>query len=91
MSITKDEKTHLIGEYGRVTGDTGSSDVQVALLTQRIRSLTEHLKTHKKDHASRRGLLKLVGRRAALLKYMARKDRARYLELVQRLGIRAKN
>ncbi len=91
MSITKEEKTQLIGEYGRVDGDTGSSEVQAALLTKRIRSLTEHLKMHKKDHASRRGLLKLVGRRAALLKYLATKDRPSYLALVQRLGIRAKN
>ncbi len=91
MSITKDEKDTLIGEYGRSDGDTGSTDVQVALLTTRIRSLTEHLKTHKKDHASRRGLLKLVGRRAALLKYVARTDRASYLALVGRLGIRLKH
>ncbi len=91
MSITKEEKTELVAEYGLSEGDTGSTEVQVALLTKRIRSLTEHLKMHKKDHASRRGLLKLVGRRAALLKYLARTERPRYLELVQRLGIRRKN
>ena len=91
MSITKEEKTQLIAEFGLSEGDTGSTEVQVALLTKRIRSLTEHLKMHKKDHASRRGLLKLVGRRAALLKYLARTARPRYLNLVQRLGIRRKN
>ena len=66
MSITRDRKTELIQEYRVSTEDTGSSDVQVAILTQRIRSLTDHLKTHQKDHAARRGLLKMVGRRAAL-------------------------
>ena len=91
MSITKDEKNDLIAEYGRADGDTGSSEVQVALITKRIRSLTDHLKTHKKDHASRRGLLKLVGRRAALLKYLARTNRPGYLTLVGRLGIRMKH
>ena len=90
MSITTEEKNTLIAEYGRSDGDTGSVEVQVALLTTRIRSLTEHLKMHKKDHSSRRGLLMLVGRRAALLKYVAREDRSRYLALVGRLGIRLK-
>ena len=91
MSITREQKVELIGEYGQSEGDTGSTEVQVALLTTRIRSLTEHLKMHKKDHASRRGLLKLVGRRAALLKYLARTERPRYLAVVERLGIRRKN
>jgi len=91
MSITKERKTELIAEHGRSEGDTGSTEVQVAILTTRIRNLTEHLKMHKKDHASRRGLLKLVGLRAALLKYLARTERARYLALVELLGIRRKN
>ncbi len=91
MSITKDDKSSLITEYRLEDADTGSTEVQVAILSHRIRSLTEHLKMHKKDHTSRRGLLKLVGRRAALLKYLARTDRSRYLDLIGRLGIRAKN
>ena len=90
MSITRDRKTELITEYRVTDADTGSSDVQVAILTQRIRSLTEHLKTHQKDHAALRGLLKMVGRRAALLKYLKTIDRTRYLALIQRLGIRGK-
>ena len=90
MSITREEKNKAISEHRRSDGDTGSVEVQVAILTTRIRSLTEHLKTHKKDHSSRRGLLKLVGRRAALLKYLAGRDRARYLALTAKLGIRTK-
>ncbi len=90
MSITKDRKKELIAEYGLSEGDTGSTEVQVAILTTRIRNLTEHLKMHQKDHATRRGLLKLVGLRAALLKYIARTERPRYLALVERLGIRRK-
>jgi small subunit ribosomal protein S15 len=90
MSITQELKTELISEYRQSDEDTGSSDVQVAILTQRIRTLTEHLKIHKKDHAARRGLLKMVGRRAALLKYTKKRDLSRYLALIQRLGIRGK-
>lgn len=90
MSITQELKTELISEYRQSDEDTGSSDVQIAILTQRIRTLTEHLKTHKKDHAARRGLLKMVGRRAALLKYTKKRDLKRYLALIQRLGIRGK-
>ena len=91
MSISKERKNELIEEYRVGETDTGSTDVQVAVLTSRIRSLTDHLKIHKKDHTSRRGLLKLVGRRSALLKYIAKRDRAKYLELTSKLGIRAKN
>lgn len=90
MSITRERKTELISEYRVSDGDTGSTDVQVAILTQRIRTLTEHLKLHQKDHAARRGLLKMVGRRAALLKYIKVGERERYLALIQRLGIRGK-
>jgi small subunit ribosomal protein S15 len=88
MSVTLDRKREIVEEYRTHEGDTGSPEVQVALLTERIRQLTEHLKLHKKDHASRRGLLMLVGRRSALLKYLTRKDRARYQNLIQRLGLR---
>lgn len=90
MSITQERKTELIEEYRQSNEDTGSSDVQIAILTQRIRALTEHLKSHSKDHAARRGLLKMVGRRAALLKYLKKRDLTRYLALIQRLGIRGK-
>lgn len=83
-----DRKQAVIGEYRTHETDTGSPDVQVALLTERIRHLTEHLKTHRKDHASRRGLLKMVGSRARLLRYLKNKDWARYQQLIQRLGIR---
>ena len=88
MSVTLERKQEIILEYQTHEGDTGSPEVQVALLTERIRQLTEHLKVHKKDHTSRRGLLMLVGRRSALLKYLTRKDRARYQTLIQRLGLR---
>jgi len=88
MSVTLDRKQEIILEYQTHEGDTGSPEVQVALLTERIRQLTEHLKVHKKDHTSRRGLLMLVGRRSALLKYLTRRDRARYQTLIQRLGLR---
>ena len=90
MSITPELKKEVIEEYRLAESDTGSTEVQVALLSTRIRRLTEHLKQHKKDHSSRRGLLKLVGRRAALLRYLNKGDRGRYLALIQRLGIRAK-
>ena len=86
--IEQDRKNELIQDFKRHEGDTGSPEVQVAILTERISYLTEHLKQHKKDHASRRGLLKMVGRRSALLKYLTRRDRSRYQELVGRLGLR---
>ena len=88
MSVKLDFKQRIIEEYKTHDGDTGSPEVQVALLTERIRQLTEHLKIHKKDHASRRGLLMLVGRRSSLLKYLTRTDRARYQALIKRLGLR---
>ena len=88
MSVKLDFKQRIIEEYKTHEGDTGSPEVQVALLTERIRQLTEHLKIHKKDHASRRGLLMLVGRRSSLLKYLTRTDRARYQALIKRLGLR---
>jgi small subunit ribosomal protein S15 len=88
MSITPDKKQEVIGEYRTHDSDTGSPDVQVAILTERIRHLTEHLKTHRKDHASRRGLLMMVGQRARLLRYLKKKDWSRYTDLIKRLGIR---
>ena len=81
-------KQEVIEEYKTHDGDTGSPEVQVALLTERIRHLTEHLKMHRKDHASRRGLLMLVGQRSRLLRYLTSKDRGRYLNLIRRLGLR---
>ena len=81
-------KQKLIQGYQTHEGDTGSPEVQIALLTERIRHLTDHLKTHRKDHSSRRGLLKMVGRRASLLKYLQRHDRQRYQTVIERLGIR---
>lgn len=86
--LTKDRKTEVITTYSTHEGDTGSPEVQVAILSERITYLTEHFKTHKKDHHSRRGLLKLVGQRRRLLDYVKRKDAERYLELIKRLGIR---
>ncbi|MBV1831090.1 MULTISPECIES: 30S ribosomal protein S15 [Komagataeibacter] len=88
MSITAERRTALIGEYRNAATDTGSPEVQVALLTERIVNLTEHLKTHAKDFHSRRGLLMLVGRRRRLLDYVKRKDVARYETLIKRLGLR---
>jgi small subunit ribosomal protein S15 len=88
MTITKDRKQQIIAEYARSEGDTGSAEVQVAVLTTRITELTEHLKTHKADHHSRRGLLMLVGRRRRLLDYLRREDIGRYRELISRLGLR---
>ncbi|MFH0982129.1 MAG: 30S ribosomal protein S15 [Planctomycetota bacterium] len=88
MSLTTEVKEGLVRNYSRHEADTGSVEVQVALLTSRINELTEHLKTHKKDHASRRGLLKMVGRRSGLLKYLTRTDRERYQALIARLGLR---
>jgi small subunit ribosomal protein S15 len=88
MSITKDRKTQIIDQYRRQDADTGSPEVQIALLTARITELTEHLRTHKKDHASRRGLLMMVSKRKSLLTYLRNKDRSRYLALISRLGVR---
>ena len=88
MALSKDRKTELIGNYKTHDGDTGSPEVQVALLSERINYLTEHFKTHVKDHHSRRGLLKLVGQRRRLLDYLKRKDADRYAELIRKLGIR---
>jgi small subunit ribosomal protein S15 len=88
MSITAERKQELISEYGSVDGDTGSPDVQVAILSERIRNLTSHLGDHKKDHHSRRGLLIMVGKRRRLLDYLKKKDQARYQSLIQRLGLR---
>ncbi len=88
MTLTKEAKQEVVGTYGKSDSDTGSPEVQVALLTQRITYLTEHLRTHKKDHHSRRGLLKLVGQRRRLLNYVKRKDTDRYADLIKRLGIR---
>jgi len=88
MSLQKDEKTSIIGEYKTHDGDTGSAEVQVALLTARINQLTEHLKMHKKDHHSRRGLLMMVGQRRRLLNYLGKKDIERYRSVISRLGLR---
>ncbi|ABQ29667.1 MULTISPECIES: 30S ribosomal protein S15 [Acidiphilium] len=88
MSITPDRRQELIGEYANKANDTGSPEVQVALLTERIVNLTEHLKTHAKDFHSRRGLLMLVGRRRRLLDYVKRQDVKRYEALIGRLGLR---
>ena len=88
MSITAEEKQRLMKEYGQKEGDTGSPEVQVAVLSSRIATLTEHFKTHKKDNHSRRGLLKLVAQRRKLLDYVKGKDEARYQDLIQRLGLR---
>ena len=86
--IAKDKKQAIIKEYGRSEGDTGSPEVQIAILTQRINDLTAHLKTHKNDHHSRRGLLKMVGHRRNLLNYLKKKDVARYRATIEKLGIR---
>ncbi|MHA3979616.1 30S ribosomal protein S15 [Halovulum sp. GXIMD14794] len=88
MSITPELKEQLIKEYATKDGDTGSADVQIAILTTRITNLTEHFKTHKKDNHSRRGLLKLVAQRRKLLDYVRRNDEERYKSLITKLGIR---
>ena len=88
MSITTDRKTELITEYAQKAGDTGSPEIQVAILSERITNLTDHLKTHKKDYHSRRGLLMMVGQRRRLLDYVKRRDNARYEDLIKRLGLR---
>ena len=88
LALTKDRKTELIGSYKTHEGDTGSPEVQVAILSERINYLTEHFKSHAKDHHSRRGLLMLVGRRRRLLDYLKSKDVQRYSDLIKRLNIR---
>ncbi len=86
--IKKEKKAEIIAEYGRTPNDTGSPEVQIALLTERIQELTEHLKVNKKDHHSRRGLLKMVGQRRGLLAYLKKKDIESYRNLIARLGLR---
>lgn len=88
MALEKEQRTQIIGDYQVHGTDTGSPDVQIALLTERINQMIEHLRIHKHDHHSRRGLLKLVGRRRRLLAYLHGKDRERYLQLIERLGLR---
>ncbi len=88
MALVQEKKQELVQKYRRHESDTGSPEVQVALLTERITYLTEHFKTHKKDHHSRRGLLKLVGQRRRLLDYLRTADQARYKTLIEQLGIR---
>ncbi len=86
--LTKEKKGKIIDDYKRGEADTGSPEVQIAILTTRINELTEHLKTHRKDHSSRRGLLKMVGTRSALLKYIRNNDIERYRSIISRLGLR---
>ena len=88
MSITAERKQELLMEYATATGDTGSPEVQVAILSERIKNLTEHFKGHAKDNHSRRGLLKLVSQRRSLVDYLKRKDQGRYQTLIERLGLR---
>ncbi len=88
MSITAERKNALVKEFAQKAGDTGSPEVQVAILTERINNLTEHFKTHRKDNHSRRGLLMLVNKRRALLDYLRRKDEQRYTDLIAKLGLR---
>jgi small subunit ribosomal protein S15 len=88
MAMPAEQKTQIVSDFKIHEKDTGSPEVQIALLTKRITDLTEHLKSHKKDHSSRRGLLKLVGKRNCLLKYLTREDRTRYQQIIGRLGLR---
>ena len=88
MSLAAEKKQEIVAKYGRADGDTGSTEVQVALLTARINELTEHLREHRKDHHSRRGLLMLVGQRRRLLRYMQKKDLDGYRNLIRELGLR---
>jgi small subunit ribosomal protein S15 len=88
MGLTKEKKQEMIKEYGKGETDSGSTEVQIAILTTRVKELTEHLKTHKKDHSSRRGLLKLVGQRRRLLNYLKKKDLDAYRALIEKLGLR---
>ena len=86
--LTTEKKKKIVNEFEIHDGDTGSPEVQIALLTKKINDLTEHLKIHRKDHASRRGLLKMVGTRSALLKYVSKRDISRYRSIIKRLGLR---
>lgn len=88
MSMAVEAKSQIVADYKIHEKDTGSPEVQIALLTRRITELTDHLRTHKKDHSSRRGLLKMVGQRNSLLKYLTHQDRARYQQIIGRLGLR---
>ena len=88
MSLTKDNKQNVVKEFGRTDKDTGSAEVQIALLTRRIEDLTGHFKANPKDHSSRRGLLKMVGQRRKLLNYLKRKDIGKYREILERLSLR---
>jgi small subunit ribosomal protein S15 len=88
MPMTAEAKTQVLSDYKIHEKDTGSPEVQIALLTKRIVELTDHLRTHKKDHSSRRGLLKMVSKRNSLLKYLTREDRSRYQQIIGRLGLR---
>jgi small subunit ribosomal protein S15 len=88
VALTKEEKLEIIGKHGRTDTDTGSPEVQIAMLTKRINDLTEHLRSHKKDHYSRRGLLKLVGQRRRFLNYLQREDLESYRALIKELGLR---
>jgi small subunit ribosomal protein S15 len=88
MALTAEKKGNIVSEYRNHDQDSGSAEVQIALLTERIQQLTGHLKTHPKDHSSRRGLLKMVGKRSSLLKYLTRTDRERYQKVIARLGLR---
>lgn len=88
MALVAERKTQLVSEYRQHETDTGSPEVQIAILTERINQMTEHLKSHKKDQSSRRGLLKMVGQRSSLLKYLTRLDRDRYQKIIAKLGLR---
>ena len=88
MALSKQDRTDLVKKFGDTEQDTGKTEVQVAILTERIKYLTEHLKTHKKDHHTRRGLLKLVGQRRRLLRYLIKTDIMRYRSLIKELGLR---
>ncbi len=88
MALVAERKSQLVSEFRQHEKDTGSPEVQIAILTERINQMTEHLKNHKKDQSSRRGLLKMVGQRSSLLKYLIRLDRDRYLKVIAKLGLR---
>ena len=88
MSITAEQRKQIVKDFRTHAKDTGSPEVQIAILTKRINELTEHLKSHMKDHSSRRGLLKMVGKRNSLLKYLTREDRTRYQQIIGKLGLR---
>lgn len=88
MPLTKEEKQEIVKKYGKTEGDSGTAEVQIAILTKRINDLTEHFSTHKKDHASRRGLMQMVGKRRRLLDYLAKKEIGRYRQIIKDLNIR---